>query len=280
MRLNQNKQQQLTVEVENLAIDAGRRILEIRTEGAVVETKSDGSPVSNADIEADDIIRKGLETLTPSIPIISEETWTEDNDNNPDCYWCVDPLDGTRGFLNGGQDFTVNIALINNHHPVLGVIMAPARQMIWLSDGNIAAKRLWDDAHNPTPSPKQMITTRQQPPDDPIVITTMSRRSDILQDWLDRIEPGGYLSIGSSLKFCILAEGKADLYPRIGTTMEWDTAAGQAILEAAGGTMINDQGERYFYGKAGRRNARFSAIGSTATPIPETWMPPLNHQAS
>jgi 3'(2'), 5'-bisphosphate nucleotidase len=104
----------------------------------------------------------------------------------------------------------------------------------------------------------------------------MSRRSQILQDWLDRINPGDYLAVGSSLKFCVLAEGKADLYPRIGTTMEWDTAAGQAILEAAGGTMIDNDGKRFFYGKAGRKNARFSAMGSISTPIPAHWHAPLS----
>jgi 3'(2'), 5'-bisphosphate nucleotidase len=104
----------------------------------------------------------------------------------------------------------------------------------------------------------------------------MSRRSQILQDWLDRINPGDYLAVGSSLKFCVLAEGKADLYPRIGTTMEWDTAAGQAILEAAGGTMIDNDGQRFFYGKADRKNARFSAMGSISAPIPAHWHAPLS----
>jgi 3'(2'), 5'-bisphosphate nucleotidase len=276
MRLDQNQRQNLIASAEQLAMDAGLCILDIRAKGAVVETKPDGSPVSNADLAADAIIRDGLNRLTPSIPIISEETWTEDTDDDPDCYWCVDPLDGTRGFLNGGRDFTVNIALIDKKHPVLGVIMAPAHQKIWFSDGLIAAKRQWDNPHHPDPTPKQIITTRISPPDQPVVVTTMSRRSQILQDWLDRINPGDYLAVGSSLKFCVLAEGKADLYPRIGTTMEWDTAAGQAILEAAGGTMIDNDGQRFFYGKAGRKNARFSAMGSISAPIPAHWHAPLS----
>ena len=276
MRLDQNQRQNLIASAEQLAMDAGLCILDIRAKGAVVETKPDGSPVSNADLAADAIIRDGLNRLTPSIPIISEETWTEDTDDDPDCYWCVDPLDGTRGFLNGGRDFTVNIALIDKKHPVLGVIMAPAHQKIWFSDGLIAAKRQWDNPHHPDPTTKQIIATRISPPDQPVVVTTMSRRSQILQDWLDRINPGDYLAVGSSLKFCVLAEGKADLYPRIGTTMEWDTAAGQAILEAAGGTMIDNDGKRFFYGKAGRKNARFSAMGSISTPIPAHWHAPLS----
>ena len=276
MRLDQNQRQNLIASAEQLAMDAGLCILDIRAKGAVVETKPDGSPVSNADLAADAIIRDGLNRLTPSIPIISEETWTEDTDDDPDCYWCVDPLDGTRGFLNGGRDFTVNIALIDKKHPVLGVIMAPAHQKIWFSDGQIAAKRQWDNPHYPDPMPQQIITTRISPPDQPVVVTTMSRRSQILQDWLDRINPGDYLAVGSSLKFCVLAEGKADLYPRIGTTMEWDTAAGQAILEAAGGTMIDNDGKRFFYGKAGRKNAQFSAMGSISTPIPAHWHAPLS----
>ncbi len=266
MRLDQNQRQSLMASVEQLAMDAGLRILDIRAKGAVVETKPDGSPVSNADLAADAIIRDGLNRLTPSIPIISEETWTEDTDDDPDCYWCVDPLDGTRGFLNGGRDFTVNIALIDNKHPVLGVIMAPAHQMIWFSDGQIAAKRQWDNPHHPDPTPQQIITTRKSPPDQPVVVTTMSRRSQILQDWLDCINPGDYLAVGSSLKFCVLAEGKADLYPRIGTTMEWDTAAGQAVLEAAGGRVTTIDGQPFRYAKNGYENPNFIAWGGLDGP--------------
>lgn len=280
MHLDQNQLQSLIAPVEKLAMDAGQRILDIRAKGAVVEIKPDGSPVSDADLAADDIIRSGLKTLTPSTPIISEETWSEDSDTDAECYWCVDPLDGTRGFLNGGQDFTVNIALIADKHPVLGVIMAPARQAIWLSHGNGAAKRIWEQPHHPHPSPLQIISTRNDPPQQPVVITTMSKRSTLLQEWLDRIQPGDFLSVGSSLKFCVLAEGKADLYPRIGTTMEWDTAAGQAILESAGGTVIDDTGQRFSYGKAGRRNGRFSAMGTNTKPIPQSWHPPLNSEST
>lgn len=276
MKIDQKQRQSLMVPVEHLAMDAGRRILEIRGKGATVETKPDGSPVSDADLAADEMICRGLERLTPSIPIISEETWTEESDNQPDCYWCVDPLDGTRGFLNGGGDFTVNIALVSDKHPVLGVIMAPARQMIWLSDGHVAVKRYWEDASQPDPSPQQIITTRKTSPEKPVVITTMSKRNQLLQTWLDLLNPGAYLSVGSSLKFCVLAEGKADLYPRIGTTMEWDTAAGQAILEAAGGTMIDDTGKRFSYGKARRRNAQFTAMGSWDHPVPANWLPPTD----
>ena len=274
--------QQLIRPVEELALMAGQRILEIRTAGPRQQIKPDGSPVTDADLAADAIISKGLYPLNQDWPVITEEDWDESRDHiTSDYYWCVDPLDGTKGFLNGGKDFTVNIALIYDRYPVLGVIFAPARKSLWATDGDHVWRReVSRNASRLSDMPPIPIQTRPCPVDRPTVITTMAKYSQTLTHWLDDLTPSETISVGSSLKFCYLAEGKADFYPRIGTTMEWDTAAGQAILEAAGGKMIDHNGNRFSYGKPGRMNARFAAMGNIGddASIPENWYPPTPEQ--
>lgn len=273
---------QLIQPVENLAFRAGQRILEIKKAGPRQQIKSDGSPVTDADLAADAMISAGLNRLTQDWPVITEEDWDESHDNiTSDYYWCVDPLDGTKGFINGGRDFTVNIALIHHNYPVLGVIYAPARQTLWATDGDQVWRRNFgSDTTVITDDTRVPIQTRPCPTSRPIVITTMAKYSQTLTNWLSHLAPAETITVGSSLKFCYLAEGKADLYPRIGPTMEWDTAAGQAILEAAGGQMIDIDGNRFSYGKPGRLNARFAAMGTLDdnTDIPRHWYPPLPDQ--
>ena len=270
--------QQLIQPVEELAFMAGQRILEIRKAGPRQLIKPDGSPVSDADLAADALISSGLNQLTQDWPVITEEDWDESRDNiTSESYWCVDPLDGTKGFLNGGKDFTVNIALIHGDYPVLGVIFAPARKTLWATNGDQVWRRDFSkDAQSVSDTPPIPIQTRPCPIRRPTVITTMAKYSQTLTHWLDHLAPAETISVGSSLKFCYLAEGKADLYPRIGPTMEWDTAAGQAILEAAGGKMIDNKGNRFSYGKPGRLNARFAAMGDMGhhANIPHNWYPP------
>ncbi len=270
--------QQLIAPVEDLAVIAGQRILEIRIAGPRQQIKPDGSPVTDADLAADSIISTGLNRLGQDWPVITEEDWDESRDNiTSEAYWCVDPLDGTKGFLNGGKDFTVNIALIHRDYPVMGVIFAPARQTLWATDGDQVWRRDFSNgAQSVTDTSPIPIKTRPCPIHRPTVITTMAKYSQTLTHWLNHLSPAETISVGSSLKFCYLAEGKADLYPRIGPTMEWDTAAGQAILEAAGGTMIDHNGQRFSYGKPGRLNARFAAMGDMGhhADIPHNWHPP------
>ena len=219
--------------IERLAVRAGTEILALVESGITHNTKPDGSPVTNADDAADAIICEGLHDLTPEWQAITEESWQGTPPPYDAPYWCVDPLDGTNGFLNGGKDYTVNIALIHEHYPLLGVIVAPARGMLWASDGETAWTYSLQDSEEELRSLKARICNTASP----IVIAARSRRSqsDIFDTWLSHLTPSTTLSAGSSLKFCHLATGKADFYPRISPTMEWDTAAGQAILEAAGG---------------------------------------------
>ena len=262
-----------------ISIEAGNAIMTIRDRGFDKSFKSDGSPVTEADLAADTIINTALESLTPDIPRITEETWADDGQQMPR-YWCVDPLDGTKGFINGGRDFTVNIALVDGPYPSLGIIYAPALGKLWVG----GADQAWMCTTSPTAqvnindfSEKTPLKARPINRTNPTIVATKAHRSPALERWISNLDAASSTAVGSSLKFCELATGHADLYPRIGPTMEWDTAAGQAILEAAGGTMIGVDGNRFAYGKEGCLNTPFSAMGMTEGDIPQTWFPPLRH---
>ena len=273
-------------EIENLAILAGNAIMTIRDRSYDKEFKSDGSPVTEADLAADAIINKGLISLTPDLPRITEETWQGDDHNEgPLSYWCVDPLDGTKGFINGGSDFTVNIALIHAHFPVLGVIYAPASGLLWAggTDKNNTTSSWMRSTNKSMPTladftDKSPITVRKALIQNPVIVATKAHRSPALESWIATLNASSSAAVGSSLKFCEIAEGKADLYPRIGPTMEWDTAAGQAILEAAGGTMLDADGLRFSYGKTGRLNGPFSAMADIDSSPPSSWIAPQRGQ--
>lgn len=269
--------------LEAIAVDAGNAIMKIREGGFEQNRKADGSPVTAADLAADQIITSGLLEIAPSLPAITEESYTGSDDHEPDTYWCVDPLDGTKGYINGGKDFTVNIALISNRHPVLGVIYAPATGTLWAGAENNAWKRQADISCQDTllteanldvlgtARPISSRTVRRQEPD---VVATRAHRGPALEAWINRIGAGSSVAVGSSLKFCVIAEGEADLYPRIGPTMEWDTAAGQAIVEASGGMVIGPDGNAFSYGKPGRLNGFFAAMGKVNGSVPSEWIPP------
>ncbi|USN45034.1 MAG: 3'(2'),5'-bisphosphate nucleotidase CysQ [Candidatus Woesearchaeota archaeon] len=222
-----------------IAREAGKRILSFyRKESAVLEEKSDGtfvSPLTEADLAANTYIVAALTKLDPTIPIISEEVvatpfaerkhWTT--------FWCVDPLDGTKEFIKGRDEFTVNIGLIKDGTPILGVIYAPALDILYYADAQGAYKQVGKDA--PVSLPLSL------PAKDPrmlVVVTTKSHMNDATRNFLGKLEREGNTiqttAIGSSLKFCLVAEGTADLYPRYGPVMEWDTAAAHAILLATG----------------------------------------------
>lgn len=264
--------------IESLTIAAGNAILRVRENGVARTDKADGSPVTEADLAADRIIIEGLEEIAPGIPAITEETYTASTDSEPPQYWCVDPLDGTKGFINGGKDFTVNIALIVDRAPVLGVIYAPALGLLWAGHGGSAWRRAittpsaaasLDDF-----SPKEPISVITADLENPAVVATKAHRGPALEAWIDQLNVRDSIAVGSSLKFCTIAEGKADLYPRIGPTMEWDTAAGQAIVEAAGGRVLGADGQRFGYGKPGRLNGYFAAMARIDGALPDSWIPP------
>lgn len=210
--------------------------------GFTVQHKEDDSPLTLADLESQRVIIEGLKRITPEIPILSEEsaaapwaerqTWRE--------LWVVDPLDGTREFVKRNGEFTVNIALVVDHEPVLGVVSAPAQGLVFWGAQGVGAFTEHRGA--------KRIAIHTSTPQRPLrVIGSRSHASKETAAYLEKVPEHVLTGVGSSLKFCLLAEGKADLYPRFGPTSEWDTAAGQALLQAAGGQVTRSDGHPMRY---------------------------------
>ena len=240
--------------VRPVAEEAGRATM--RFYGLTEATaKADGSPVTAADQAAEDIILPALRHLTPDIPVVSEEEASLglSPDVTGERFWLVDPLDGTREFLSGNGEFTVNIALIERGSPVLGVVVVPARNETYA--GAEPGSAVLKDAHG-----ERSIHVRSAPEEGLTVVGSRSHGDATAMDaFLAGRKVAQFRAAGSSLKLCLLARGEADLYPRLGTTMEWDIAAGHAVLRAAGGFVRTLDGADFVYGKADYRNPHFAA---------------------
>jgi 3'(2'), 5'-bisphosphate nucleotidase len=238
--------------IDDLTAIAARAAAAIQRTGAgALHRKADGSPVTAADEAAEAVICEAIKDLAPGIPIVSEERWAQQKPPAPlarnDTYFLVDPLDGTREFIAGRDEFTVNIALISAGVPVLGVITAPALNLAWRGTVGHGAERLTIDG-NGQPLP---IRTRTWPAK-PVIMVSRSHLDARTQAYLACL-PGVFSQpCGSSLKFCRLAEGTADLYPRLAPTHDWDVAAGHAIVRAAGGDVTSGDGSTLVYGTANR----------------------------
>lgn len=224
----------------------------------VVDFKSDDSPLTLADKKSHEIIDKELKANYPNIPILSEEgkdiSYAERK--GWDMFWLVDPLDGTKEFIKRNGEFTVNIALIKSQYPLLGVIYAPVLDTYYY--GNVLLNESYKKIGENDPTPMQ-INNRSN---NRVAVQSRSHASDEESDLLKSYDVTDSISIGSSLKFCMVAEGKADLYYRHGPTMEWDTGAGQAVLESAGGKVIRKQDEkRFYYNKEDLLNSSFVCFG-------------------
>ncbi|MCG8379533.1 MAG: 3'(2'),5'-bisphosphate nucleotidase CysQ [Proteobacteria bacterium] len=242
-KIDHNELSTLTAEIRDIANEAGNKILEIYETEFTVENKEDDSPLTAADLAAHTTIYNRLRKLTPEIPVLSEEStninFTERSGWQQ--YWLVDPLDGTREFIKRNGEFSVNIALIEKHRSILGVIHIPVTHEAYSASLNNGA--YYHQQHE-TSTP---ISVR---PIDPETITVAGSRSHgnrKLRDFIDRLPDPEILSIGSSLKFCLVAHGKADIYPRFGPTSEWDTAAAQSIVEEAGGVVVDLQFNKLEY---------------------------------
>jgi 3'(2'), 5'-bisphosphate nucleotidase len=224
--------------VTAIARQAGAAILEVYSQTFEVSNKADDSPLTIADVRSHETIVQGLRALTPDIPVLSEEAsdvafeerlrWTR--------YWLVDPLDGTKEFVSRNGEFTVNIALIEGHSPALGVVFVPVKDTMYTAVLGRGAQRQIG-----TQSPSSIRT--RVPLATPLrIVGSRSHRDNTLELFLPQLEPYELIAVGSSIKFCLVAEGSADLYPRFGPTCEWDTAAAQAIVEAAGGAVVQVDG--------------------------------------
>jgi 3'(2'), 5'-bisphosphate nucleotidase len=246
-----------------IASDAGIRVMEVYDSDFEHRTKADYSPVSDADERAEEVILARLEQELPGVPVLAEERAAREGVGAQvwDAFILVDPVDGTREFIQRKGDFTVNIALICGGKPVAGAVYAPARREMYI--GGAHAELLEGFLPGATLSEGQKLATRAYPQTGLTAITSASHLDDRTKAFLAERSITDRTAIGSSLKFCWVAAGKADVYPRWGPTMEWDTAAGHAVLNAAGGTMITPEGAPFVYGKGadGFRNGPFIAWG-------------------
>lgn len=234
----------LAERVAGIARAAGREILEVYAQGVTARTlKADDSPLTAADLRSHRLIVSALGALTPDVPVLSEEAARPSYAERARwaCHWLVDPLDGTREFLSRNGEFTVNIALIEAHAPVLGVVHVPVSDTTyWGIPGEGARRQVGD-------RPAQAAQVAAHAADPVRVVGSRSHRGDSLEGFLARLGAHELKAVGSSLKFCMIAEGAADVYPRLGPTSEWDTAAAHAVLLAAGGTVVELDGQPLRY---------------------------------
>jgi 3'(2'), 5'-bisphosphate nucleotidase len=249
------------------AQDVGAVILRHRAAGAPASFKADGSPVTAADREAEELILRDLDRLTPGLAVVAEETAagieSDFDPNKP--FFLVDPLDGTKDFVTGGTEFTVNVALIRDREPVFGLIFAPATGRLFVTRGRgEAAKTVIEPGSGPVGrADLTPIWTRMPDPERLTVLASRSHLNKETADFIATLRVGETLRSSSSMKFCQIAEAAADVYPRLSPTCEWDTAAGHAILVAAGGAVLGKEGLPLAYGKVetGFVNPGFLAWG-------------------
>lgn len=246
-----------------VVIAAGEAILKVRAGHVAVSAKADSSPVTEADNAAEAIILAALETIAPGVPVVAEEAVAAGRLPTVDgAFFLVDPLDGTKEFVKGGDDFTVNIALVRAGVPVMGIVLAPAADTLYVG---VAGMGAWM-AKTSELAARTPIVVRE-PAETIDVVASKSHRTPETDTYIAKYAVRDLVSAGSSLKFCLVAEGRADLYPRMGTTMQWDTAAGDAVLRAAGGACHSAEGGVLPYGPNGEagvaafRNPWFIAAG-------------------
>jgi 3'(2'),5'-bisphosphate nucleotidase len=247
-------------------IAAGEAILAVRSRGVTVGTKADASPVTEADHAAEALILEEIARVAPGIPVIAEESCAAGIIPGVGSeFFLVDPLDGTKEFVGGGTDFTVNIGLVRNGVPVAGLVLAPASGALYIG---VAGEGAWS-AHVAGGGVTDRRTIRVRAGQGALdVVASKSHRTPETDAYIARYKVGELVSAGSSLKFCTIAAGEADLYPRMGTTMQWDTAAGDAVLRAAGGKVVTLDGAPLPYGPNGEaaaqayRNPWFIAAGA------------------
>ena len=246
--------------VVTLAEAAGRAILEVYASEFEVQNKDDESPLTKADLASNRRIIAGLSSLTPDIPVISEESGLPDFEQRSRWprYWLIDPLDGTKEFVNRNGEFTVNIALIDQHKPVLGVVHVPVQNKTYIGCEGYGAERRSGDGE------RQSIRVSPTSAQPVRVVGSRSHRGPSLDAYLENLGNCDMIPMGSSLKFCVVAEGGADIYPRLGPTSEWDTAAAQAVVEQAGGSVVTLDGKPLKYNtKEDILNPHFFVIGAS-----------------
>ena len=253
------------LELLNIAIDAGKEILNIYNDEIIVNSKEDKSPITQADINSNDLIVNRLKKLESNIPILTEESVVEwKNRKDWIKYWLIDPLDGTKEFINRNGEFTVNISLIENNYPIFGIIYSPVKSLLYYALKNYGCYKLKTNSNLSTLKNFNKINIHKEKNITTKVIGSRSHSSKEFLNWVEKkFTNFELITIGSSLKFCILAEGKADIYPRFGPTSEWDIAAGHIILEEAGGKLKTIDNKDILYNtKDDILNPHFIAYGN------------------
>lgn len=248
-------------DILTIARQAGDAILSIYERDFATYEKNDQSPLTEADLAAHEVIVAGLESLTPDVPVLSEESstipWEERQQWSK--YWLVDPLDGTKEFIKRNGEFTVNIALIENHKAVMGVVYAPVLRRFYFADEDGAYRQ----DHGSDPVQLSVATHAGDRPWN--VVASRSHMSDETKVFIEKLGECELVSMGSSLKLCLVAEGAADVYPRFALTSEWDTAAAQCVVERAGGIVITPEFEHLFYNtKESLLNSFFIVCGGNS----------------
>ena len=249
--------QALMSAVCDVAHEAGRATLRFHGGSVAVERKGDDSPLTAADKAAHTLILEALRRLTPELPVLSEESSEQEGAHRRawNTFWLVDPLDGTKEFIKGTGEFTVNIALISGGEPVLGVVHVPVSGVTYGGRKAAGAFRM-----NPGEAPVA-LHTRPADMEKLVIVASKDHAGPRVEALLKRLPTASTASLGSSLKFCLVAEGRADFYPRLQPTCEWDTAAAQCVLEAAGGAVTDTEGRRLVYNKEQILNPSFLAFG-------------------
>jgi 3'(2'), 5'-bisphosphate nucleotidase len=251
--------EELIEPVAELAVEAGKAILEVYATDFDVQSKSDESPLTQADLASNHCIVAGLAELTPDIPIISEESGLPEFSERRtwECYWLIDPLDGTKEFVNRNGEFTVNIAFIQSNRPVFGVVHVPVQGKTYIGcEGHGSELRDGGQVTAVHIAEASSVPVR--------IVGSRSHRGSSLDAFLEKLGESNIVPMGSSLKFCTVAEGNADVYPRLGPTSEWDTAAAQAVVEQAGGQVLELDGKPLSYNKKSDiLNPWFVVIGAT-----------------
>lgn len=250
----------LTTIMRRLSLEAGDKIMEIyNSDDFEVKTKSDESPVTEADEAADALISAGLRAAFPDVLLVTEEQ-ADSHSENADTFLIVDPLDGTKEFVHRRGDFTVNIAYVENGVPTRGVVYAPAKQRMFFTMGDGSAVEETGAFAKDTMGTITPIKVSDADNAALLVVASKSHRDQATDDYIKKYAVADSKSAGSSLKFCLVATGEADIYPRVGRTMEWDTAAGHAVLNGAGGKVVRfDDHTPLLYGKQGYANSFFIA---------------------
>ncbi len=250
---------QLLAGVRRVAVQACEQIMRIYDQDFTVKPKEDESPLTAADLAAHRVIKNGLQALTPELPQLSEEASQIPFESRASwaTYWLIDPLDGTREFVKRNGEFTVNIALIEGHDVVLGVVAAPAKNLSYYACRGHGAYKVVDG------QPATRITTRKTVPEKPTVAGSRSHAGDSLVEFLNKLGKYELISMGSAFKLCLVAEGLVDIYPRFGPTSEWDTAAAQCVVEEAGGTVTDlEMNQLRYNSKESLLNPHFVVIGN------------------